>query len=121
MKFMTELDRGKLCLPQRGISYRRRELDAEVTHRVQSGHRKRNGRSQKLECYDGCAEIRSWTRSEMKEYIRGTTKVGEIKLKESTGKKVEVVWACDAKRGTLRRKDGDGKRGRPIREDGWTK
>ena len=28
--------------------------------------------------------------------------------KESTGKKVEVVWACDAKRGTLRRKEGDG-------------
>ena len=28
--------------------------------------------------------------------------------KESTGKKVEVVWACDAKRGTLRSKEGDG-------------
>ena len=28
--------------------------------------------------------------------------------KESTGNKVEVVWACDAKRGTLRRKKGDG-------------
>ena len=28
--------------------------------------------------------------------------------KESTGKKVEVVWACDAKRGTLRRKEGNG-------------
>ena len=28
--------------------------------------------------------------------------------KESTGKKIEVVWACDAKRGTLRRKEGDG-------------
>ena len=28
--------------------------------------------------------------------------------KESTGKKVEVVWACDEKRGTLRRKEGDG-------------
>ena len=27
--------------------------------------------------------------------------------KENTGKKVEVVWACDAKRGTLRRKAGD--------------
>ena len=41
------------------------------------------------------------------ERIRGKTKVGEIH-KESTGKKVEVVWACDAKRGTLRRKEGDG-------------
>ena len=28
--------------------------------------------------------------------------------KESTGKKVEVVWACDEKRRTLRRKEGDG-------------
>ena len=28
--------------------------------------------------------------------------------KESTGKKVEVVWACDVKRGTLRRQEGDG-------------
>ena len=28
--------------------------------------------------------------------------------KESTGKTVEVVRACDAKRGTLRRKEGNG-------------
>ena len=28
--------------------------------------------------------------------------------KESPGKEVEVVWACDEKRGTLRRKEGDG-------------
>ena len=28
--------------------------------------------------------------------------------KESTGKEVEVVWGCDAKIGTLRRKEGDG-------------
>ena len=28
--------------------------------------------------------------------------------RESTGKKVEVVRACDAKRGTLRRKEGNG-------------
>ena len=27
--------------------------------------------------------------------------------KESPGKEVEVVWACDEKRGTLRRKEGD--------------
>ena len=26
---------------------------------------------------------------------------------ESTGKEVEVVWACDVKRGALRRKEGD--------------
>ena len=28
--------------------------------------------------------------------------------KESTGKKVEVVWACDAKKGTPHREEGDG-------------
>ena len=28
--------------------------------------------------------------------------------KESPGKEVEVVWACDEKRGALRRKEGDG-------------
>ena len=28
--------------------------------------------------------------------------------KESTGKKVEVVWTCDEKRRTLHRKEGDG-------------
>ena len=27
---------------------------------------------------------------------------------ESTGKEDEVVWACDEKRGTLRRMEGDG-------------
>ena len=32
----------------------------------------------------------------------------QIREIKSTGKKVEVVWACDAKRGTLRRKEGDG-------------
>ena len=42
------------------------------------------------------------------ERIRGTTKVGEITKKVGpTGKKVEVVWACGDKRGTLRRKEGD--------------
>ena len=28
--------------------------------------------------------------------------------KESPGKEIEVVWACDEKRGILRRKEGDG-------------
>ena len=41
------------------------------------------------------------------ERIRGTTKVGEI-TKIGPGKEVEVVWACDEKRGTLCRKEGDG-------------
>ena len=31
-----------------------------------------------------------------------------VNHKESTGKKVEVAWACDEMRGTLRGKDGDG-------------
>ena len=38
--------------------------------------------------------------------IRGTTKVGKAQRKYR--KKVEMVRACDPKRGTLRRKDGDG-------------
>ena len=41
------------------------------------------------------------------ERIRGTTKVEEITHK-NTGKKVEVVWACGEKRGTLSMKEGDG-------------
>ena len=45
---------------------------------------------------------------------------GGNRSKESPGKEVEVVWACDKKRGTLRRKEGDGnesrrERGRPKR------
>ena len=28
--------------------------------------------------------------------------------KERPGNEIEVVWACDEKRGTLRRKEGDG-------------
>ena len=31
--------------------------------------------------------------------------------KESPGNEVEVVWACGEKRGTLRRKEGDGNEG----------
>ena len=41
------------------------------------------------------------------ERIRGTTKVGEI-TKKVQERRLEVVWACDEKRGTLRRKAGDG-------------
>ena len=40
--------------------------------------------------------------------IRKNKKANESYHKESTGTKVEVVWACDAKRGTLCRKEGDG-------------
>ena len=45
------------------------------------------------------------------ERIRGTRKVGEI-----AGKAAGVVWACDEKRGALRRKEGDGNESRPTRE-----
>ena len=48
--------------------------------------------------------------------------------KEGPGKEVEVVWACDQKRGTSRRKECDGNekymgegREEDVREDGWTK
>ena len=71
------------------------ELDAEVTHRVQSGWK--NCETWALEKLD---KIRN-------ERIRGTTKVGEI-TKIGPGREVEVVWACDEKRGTLCRKEGDG-------------
>ena len=40
------------------------------------------------------------------ERIRGTTKVG--KHEEISWKEVNVVWACDEERGTLRRQEGDG-------------
>ena len=49
------------------------------------------------------------------ERIRGTTKRGNHK--ESTGKKVEVVRACDAKRGTLRRKEGNGNESTANKEE----
>ena len=45
------------------------------------------------------------------ERIRGTTKVGGIT------KEVELVWACDDKRGTLRRKEGDGNESTGEREE----
>ena len=38
----------------------------------------------------------------------GTTDGSGGNRKDSSGKEVEVVWACDEKRGALRRKDGDG-------------
>ena len=47
--------------------------------------------------------------------------------KENPGKEVEVVRACDEKRGALRRKEGDGNESigeteerKGLREDGWT-
>ena len=37
--------------------------------------------------------------------------------KESPGKEVEVVWACDEKRGILRRKEGDVNEGTGEKEE----
>ena len=39
---------------------------------------------------------------------KGDNKSGENRSKESPGNEVEVAWACDEKRGALRRKEGDG-------------
>ena len=50
----------------------------------------------------------------MLRWMCGVTKLDKIinesggNHKESTGKNVEVVWECDAKRGTLCREEGDG-------------
>ena len=56
------------------------------------------------------------------EIIRGTTKVGEIAQKIQEIGLVEVVWACEERRGALRRNDGmeikvqgRRKRGKPKR------
>ena len=46
-------------------------------------------------------------------------KSGVNDRKESPGQEVEVVWACDEKRGTLRRKEGDGNESTREKE-GWT-
>ena len=40
--------------------------------------------------------------------------------KESPWKKVEPAWACDEKRGTLRRKEGDGNEGTGEKEERMT-
>ena len=36
---------------------------------------------------------------------------------ESPGKEVEMVWACDQKRGALRRKESDGKESSREKEE----
>ena len=76
------------------------------TWALKKAQEKKLGGSQKWECYDGCAALRSWTRSEMKKNKRDNDSGGNHK--ESPGKEDEVVWTCDEKRGTLRRKEGDG-------------
>ena len=123
------------------------ELDAEVTHRVQSGWKNWKSVSGVLCDRIINAKIKgkvyrtvvrpalmygaeTWALKKAQEkklevaemimlrWMCGVTKLDTIEMKgdnesggnhkESTAKKVEVVWACDAKRGTLRRKEGDG-------------
>ena len=43
------------------------------------------------------------------EQIRGRDNENEGNLKEGPGKEIEVVWACDAKRRALCRKEVDAK------------
>ena len=65
----------------------------------------------------------------MLRWMCGVTKLDKIRNKrdnesrgnhkKSTGKKVEVVWVCDEKRGTLYMKEGDGNestRGKEVRK-----
>ena len=67
----------------------------------------------RMACYDGCAELRA---GQDKKWKNKRDNESGGNHKESAGKEVEVVWACDEKRGTLRRKvQGRGKRGSPKR------
>ena len=50
------------------------------------------------------------------ESIRRATKLGR-NHKESPRKEVEVVWACDEKRGAIRRKEDDGNESTGEKED----
>ena len=50
-------------------------------------------------------DVRSYEAGQKKMKERGITKGNR---KESPGNEVEVVWACDEKRGALHRKGGDG-------------
>ena len=53
------------------------------------------------------------------ERIRGTTSNESGRNhKENTGKEIEVGWACDEKRGTLRRKEGGGNESTGENEEG---
>ena len=53
-------------------------------------------------------DVRSYeARQEKKRNIKRDNESGGNR-KESQGKEVQVVMACDEKRGTLRRKEGDG-------------
>ena len=65
--------------------------------------------TQKRDYSDGCVELQ-----------KGDNESGG-NPKESTGKEVEMVWACDEKRGALRRKEGEmqGRRKRGRRRRGW--
>ena len=51
-------------------------------------------------------------------WIRGNAIGGN--RKEISGKEVEVVWACDAKRGELRKKGDVKEEDRKAQMHGWT-
>ena len=62
-------------------------------------------------------DVRSYEAGQNKKLKdKGTTQVGG-NHKESQGKEVEVVWACDEKRGTLCRKESGGNESTRVKEE----
>ena len=57
---------------------------------------------------NGTMDVRSYEAGQYQKWKHKRDNKSGGNHKESTGKKVEMVWACDAKRGTLRRKECDG-------------
>ena len=53
-------------------------------------------------------DVRSYEGGQDKNWKNNRDNESEGNHKESPGKEVEMAWACDEKRGTLRRKEGDG-------------
>ena len=56
----------------------------------------------------------TWVEFYKKLKNKGDEENGENR-KETPGKMVEVVWACDAKKGALRRKEGNGNESRAYK------
>ena len=81
------------------IDVRGRGMGAEEGTGKQIGGRKNENATMDVRSYEAGQDQ---TRKNMRDNGSGGNH------KESTGNKVEVVWACDAKRGTLRRNEGDG-------------
>ena len=79
---------------------------------------KSNWRPQKCECYDGFASYEAG--QDDKRNNKGDNGSGENR-KECPGNEVEVVSACDEKRGTVHRKEGDGNESTREKEERKTK